>query len=330
MTKDKVLVLLKRSSGYLSGEAMSKEIGVSRAAVHTAIKKLRADGYDIVSTTNKGYRLKNEMDQLTVGEISSNFKRKKERNLVCLESTDSTNLRVKEMAAAGAESGTVIVANEQTAGRGRLGRSFQSDKNTGIYLSMLVRPKVGIEHLAEITAWVAVCVASAIEEVAKQSPGIKWVNDVVMNGKKVCGILTELSLEAESGNVEYIVVGIGINVHNKTTDFSEEIREVASSIDEQSGQVVNRAKLCAAIIENLEEMFLVWPNNKELYLKYYREHSVTTGKKVKLLRGGEEKQAFCEEVTEQFHLLVRYEDGTYEDVSSGEVSVRGMYGYVDM
>lgn len=329
MTKDQVLLLLKQAEDYISGETMSREIGVSRAAIHTAVNKLRKEGYQIVSTTNKGYRLENTLDQLTFGEITSFLTKEREGQMICYEVTDSTNTRLKELAQNGATAGTVAIANEQTAGKGRLGRSFQSDKNTGIYMSMLMRPQGGLEHISEITAWVAVCVSRAIEKVVGVTPGIKWVNDVVLNGKKICGILTELSVEGESGSIQYLIVGIGLNVHTKVEDFPEEIRQKASSIDEQTGKYVNRAQLAAAVVEELDAMFAKWPEGKEEYLSYYREHCVTTKKQVRLLRGKEERFGYAEEVTEDFHLRVCYEDGTKEEVSSGEVSVRGLYDYID-
>lgn len=329
MTKDQVLLLLKQADDHISEEKMSSEIGVSRAAIHTAVNKLRKEGYRIISTTNKGYRLENPVDQLNMGGIMSFFTKKRDGQLICYESTDSTNNRLKELAQNGASAGMVAIANEQTAGKGRFGRTFQSDKNTGIYMSILMRPRGALEQISEITAWVAVCVSRAIEKVVGVMPGIKWVNDVVLNGKKVCGILTELSVEGESGRIQHLIIGIGLNVHNKMEDFSEEIRQKASSIDEQSGKIVNRAQLTAAIIEELDFMFEKWPEGKEDYLAYYREHCVTTKKQVRLLRGKEERVGYAEEVTEQFHLQVCYEDGTKEEVSSGEVSVRGMYDYVD-
>lgn len=329
MTKDQVLILLKQAKDYLSGEEMSKSIGVSRAAIHTAVNKLRKEGYQIESATNKGYRLQNSVDLLTSGEIQSFFTKKREEDLICYETTDSTNTRLKELAQQGAKTGTVVVANEQTAGKGRLGRTFQSDKNDGIYMSILMRPNGGLEQISEITAWVAVCVARAIERVVQVNPGIKWVNDIVIEGKKVGGILTELSVEGESGKIQYLVVGIGINVHNALESFPEEIRQKASSIAVQTGKKINRAQLAAAMIEELDEMFCVWPNQKEEYLSYYRKNCVTLQKQVRLLRGGEERTGFAKGITEEFHLLVEYEDGNTEDISSGEVSVRGMYGYVD-
>lgn len=329
MTKDQVLILLKQAKDYLSGEEMSKSIGVSRAAIHTAVNKLRKEGYQIESATNKGYRLQNSVDLLTSGEIQSFFSKKREADLICYETTDSTNTRLKELAQQGAKSGTVVVANEQTAGKGRLGRNFQSDRNDGIYMSILMQPNGGLEQISEITAWVAVCVARAMERVVQVTPGIKWVNDIVIEGKKVGGILTELSVEGESGKIQYLVVGIGINVHNGLESFPEELRQKASSIAVQTGKKINRAQLAAAMIEELDEMFRVWPDQKEEYLSYYRENCVTLHKQVRLLRGGEERTGFAKGITEEFHLLVEYEDGNTEDISSGEVSVRGMYGYVD-
>lgn len=329
MTKDQVLLLLKQADDYISGETMSKKIGVSRAAIHTAVNKLRKEGYQIISATNKGYRLENTVDQLTFGEITSYLTKERTGQMFCYEVTDSTNTRLKELAQNGAPAGTVAIANEQTAGKGRLGRVFQSDKDTGIYMSMLMKPQGGLEHISEITAWVAVCVSRAIEKVVGITPGIKWVNDVVLNGKKICGILTELSVEGESGSIQYLIVGIGLNVHNKIEDFPEEIRQKASSIDEQTGRRVKRAQLAAAVIEELDTMFATWPEGKEKYLSYYRKHCVTTQKQVRLLRGKEERSGYAEEVTEDFHLQIRYEDGTREEVSSGEVSVRGLYGYID-
>lgn len=328
-TKDKVLLLLKNREDYMSGEEMSQEIGVSRAAVHTAVKKLRMDGYKIASVTNRGYRLENSVDQLSIGEIASYLEAGRENDILCYDVIDSTNTKVKELAQQGAKEGTVVIANAQTAGRGRLGRNFQSDSDNGIYMSMLLRPKCEIAQISEITAWVAVCVARAITRVCGKQTGIKWVNDVIMNGKKISGILTEMAVESESGFIQYVVVGIGINVHNQKEDFAEEIREIASSVDAESGVRVNRAKLAAYVIGELDTMYAHWPNEKDEYLQYYRGHCVNLGKEVKVIRGREERKGRAEDVTEDFQLKVIYEDGTEEKISSGEVSVRGLYGYVD-
>lgn len=328
-TKDKVLLLLKNRENYMSGEEMSQEIGVSRAAVHTAVKKLRLEGYEIASVTNRGYRLENSVDQLSVGEIASYLNEGREKDILCYDVIDSTNTKAKELAQQGAKEGTVVIANSQTAGRGRLGRNFQSDRDKGIYMSMLLRPKCEISQISEITAWVAVCVSRAITRACGKQAGIKWVNDVVMNGKKICGILTEMAMESESGFIQHVVVGIGINVHNKEEDFPEEIRKIASSVDVESGVRGNRAKLAAYIIEELDIMYAHFPNEKDEYISYYRKNCVNLGREVRVLRRGEERTGRAEEITEDFRLNVSYENGEHEMVSSGEVSVRGLYGYVD-
>ena len=329
MTKDQVLLLLKEEKDYISGETMSQKIGVSRAAIHSAVKKLRAEGYEIVSATNRGYRLEKSADCLTTGEICSFLKKEREAEIIYYEQTDSTNTRLKELAQNGAKEGTVVVANEQSAGRGRLGRNFTSGKDAGIYMSVLFRPQSGLNQISEITAWISVCVSRAIERVTGERPGIKWVNDIVMKGKKICGILTEMAMEGESGYIQYLIAGIGINVHYKISDFPEALQNKASSLDEVLGKTVNRAELTAAIIEELDAMYTKWPDQKEEYLKYYRDACITTQKQVRLLKGKEEKFGTALEVTDDFGLLVEYTDGTREVVSSGEVSVRGLYGYVD-
>ena len=329
MTKDQVLLLLKEQNDYISGEAMSRKIGVSRAAIHTAVKKLRAEGYEIVSATNRGYRLEKSVDCLTAGEIRSYLKQERKAKIIYYEETDSTNTRLKELAQAGEKEGTVVVATAQNAGRGRLGRNFTSGKDKGIYLSILFRPQNGLNHIPEITAWVSVCVSKAVERVTGQKPGIKWVNDIVMGGKKICGILTEMAMEGESGYIQYLIVGIGINVHYKTSDFPKELQEKASSLDAVLGKTVNRAELAAAVIEELDSMYENWPTKKAEYLEYYRQACVNTNKQVRLLKNKEEKFGTALEITDNFGLLVEYEDGTREEVSSGEVSVRGIYGYMD-
>lgn len=328
MTKDNVLVLLKQKKDYVSGEEISRELGVSRAAVNTAVKKLRAEGYEILSATNRGYSLQRSVDSLTAGEIYPYIPKERRETVHCLEQVDSTNTYLKKLAQEGAADGTIVIANEQTAGRGRLGRSFQSKKNTGIYMSMLMRPEQGIENISEITAWVAVAVAKAIEKVAGVKPGIKWVNDLILGKKKICGILTEMAMEGESGHIQYLVTGIGINVHNKIEDFPEELRATASSILEETGKQISRAELAATLIQELDTMYQQWPKEKERYLAYYREVCVTVGKEIRILRRGEEKAGTAVDVTDEFHLQVAYPDGSEEIISSGEVSVRGMYGYV--
>ncbi len=212
MIKEEVLAILKKKNDYVSGEKISTELGVSRMAISHAVKSLRNDGYNVSSVTNKGYRLLEnpDMDRLTAGELMSYLSRERMKHVLCLDIVDSTNTKLRELAFDGADSGYVVMANQQTCGRGRLGRSFMSPKDTGIYLSMLLRPDCLPKDCPAITAWTGVAVSRAIKRVTGISPSIKWVNDLYMSDKKICGILSELSVESESGHVQHIIVGIGM------------------------------------------------------------------------------------------------------------------------
>lgn len=272
--------------------------------------------------------MKESTDLLTLENIELFLAGKRQKKVICLECVDSTNTYLKKLAKEGAVDGTVVIANEQTAGRGRLGRSFQSEKNTGIYMSILMKPKGALNNIAEITAWVAVAVAKAIEQIAGKKPGIKWVNDLVLDGKKICGILTERITVGQCRQDSCLIVGIGINVNNRKEDFLEEIQEIASSIRMVTGKTIVRGELVSAVIRELDGMYQAWPCGKKNYLSYYRNSCVTTGKEVRIIQNGKERIGIAECVTEEFQLQIRYEDGTREVVSSGEVCIRGMYGYV--
>ncbi|MFA5561919.1 MAG: biotin--[acetyl-CoA-carboxylase] ligase [Eubacteriales bacterium] len=328
MTKDTVLAMLRQADGYLSGEQISGSLGVSRAAVHTAVKSLRAEGYDIHSLTNRGYRLGHAPDRLSRGELLAELSGGRMEHVLCLEEVDSTNNRLREWAHRGAAEGSVVIANHQRAGKGRLGRRFESPKDQGVYLSMLLRPTLPPADAATLTAWVAVAVCRAVEAVCGARPDIKWVNDIVMNGQKLGGVLTELSAEAESGQVQFVVVGIGLNVSQSRDDFPGDIRDMATSLREATGGPVRRARLAAALIRELDRLRDDFPHARDAYLSAYRQSCLTLGRQVRVLRGGVEKQGVARGVDERFALLVDFSDGTCEALSSGEVSVRGLYGYV--
>lgn len=244
------------------------------------------------------------------------------------EITDSTNRVLKELAKNGAKEGQVVLANEQTNGRGRLGRSFFSPKDKGIYMSVLLRPDDKAYEVAPLTAWVAVAVANAIESVSGVRPGIKWVNDLVLNGRKVCGIMTELAVKEDGNKVDYVIVGIGVNVNGTREEFPEELRQMASSIEAETGITVSRAQLVTEIIRELDLLSENWQIETAKYLDQYRADCVTIGKEVRVLSPEGERAATALSVEGDFSLLVRYDVGTIERVYSGEVSVRGLYGYV--
>lgn len=326
--KQQVLALLTaRRDEYISGEAMSETLGVSRAAVWKAISVLREDGYVIEAAPRRGYRLTAGPDRLTAGTILPHLRDPSPDRLICLDSVDSTNNYAKTFAMRGGAGGTYIVADEQTGGRGRLGRSFLSPKGRGIYLTALYRPDIPPMQAVNLTAHAAVAVCDGIEAACGVRPGIKWTNDIVLGGRKLCGILTEMSVEGETGALQYIIVGIGINANHAPEDFPPDIRDIATSLAMELDRPVPRGQLCACIINALEDMYGAWLTGGGDYRQRYRQSCLTLGRPVRLLRGNCTEEAFAEDIDSDFGLIVRHPDGQRETVSSGEVSVRGLCGY---
>lgn len=327
MLKDRVFAILKNDGGYVSGEKISELLGVSRAAVNSAIKTLRDDGYIIPSATNRGYMLEGGPDLLNAGELLARLGGERMESVICLDTVDSTNTYLRNLALDGGEDGLVVCADCQTGGRGRRGRAFLSPGGVGVYMSALIRPRSLPEDTAALTAWTAEAMCRAAQEACGVRPGIKWVNDLIMNGRKVAGILTEMSVESESGSVQYVISGVGFNVNQLAEDFPPELRSVASSLRQESGGMVCRAALAAAMIRAFDALRADFPEKQDQYLQNYRRDCLTTGRRVLLTRGDMSREAFAEGVDDGFGLLVRYDDGTSETVSSGEVSVRGLMGY---
>ena len=312
--KQELLKLLESSKGiYLSGEKIAESLGVSRAAVWKAINSLKSEGYEIESVTSRGYMLSAESDMLSEEGIKLHLKH--EIPLHYYHETDSTNKRCIALALEDAAHGTCAVADKQTAGRGRLGRSFYSPSSTGIYLSLVLHPAFDISKAVLITVAASVAVARAIEKVCKVTPEIKWVNDIYIDGKKVCGILTEAVTDFESGQIKAVVPGIGINC--STTEFPEEIRDVAGCIPGS----FSRNELAAAVIDELLD---IADNIEEReFIEYYRSHSLIIGKDINILKAGKEPvPAHAEGIDENGGLIVSYADGSGETITTGEVSIR--------
>lgn len=322
MTKDNVLYYLKEQQGYVSGQAISEKLGLSRMAVSAAVSSLRDDGYQIESSPRRGYRLVGSPDHLTVGELMTCLPSERMARVICLDSVDSTNRYLKDLADKGASEGQVVIANEQTEGRGRRGRSFLSLKDKGIYFSILLRPDTKPAAMAEITAWTAVAVGDAVEKVCGIHPDIKWVNDLLMNDRKITGILTEMSLEAETGMISSVIIGIGINVNQDPDDFPEDLRPIAGSLKTAVGQTVSRAALAAQMVVEMDKMIAAWPHDRNYYINAYKKHCTTTGKAINVIAGGTATPAESLDIGDDFSLRVRYEDGREEALNSGEVSVR--------
>lgn len=244
------------------------------------------------------------------------------------DTIDSTNTWAKQAARAGACGGTVVIADGQSAGRGRLGRSFRSPSGRGVYFSCILRPGCPPEKLMHLTCAAAMAAAQAVEDAAGFLPGIKWTNDLVVGRRKLGGILTEISIDAKSGLVDFAVIGIGINCNQRSEDFPEEIRDMACSIASVTGKEADRVELCAALIRRFSEMSQKLLTEKGAIMALYRENCVTVGQEIRIVRGDEIRYGKALSVEDDGALRVRYQDGSEGAVASGEVSVRGMYGYL--
>lgn len=324
MNKQELLALL-RQGRWVSGAELGTRLGVTRAAVSKAVAALKREGCEIESVPNRGHRLVSEPDRLTRGDILAALGSHPWADTVeVLTTVDSTNDLLKSRAAAGAPHGTVAVADCQSAGRGRLGRSFDSAPGSGVYLSVLLRPDCPPQALMTLTAQAAVAVRRAVRTVTGAEAGIKWVNDLVLAERKISGILTELSLEAESGLVSYCVVGVGVNCNRPTVDFPPELRQTAGSILSQTGHRVDRNRMAAELIRALSALpGLDWQAE-------YRAACVNLGKPIQILAPGQLPRAGTAlDIGPEAELIVETERGR-ETVRSGEVSVRGLYGYVPL
>lgn len=244
------------------------------------------------------------------------------------DTIDSTNNKAKQLAAEGAPHGTVLIAGSQTAGRGRMGRSFHSPAGKGLYLSVILRPGCRPTELMHLTCAVGVAVCDAVEDVTTLRPGIKWINDLVADRKKLGGILTELSLDAKTGLVDYAVVGIGLNCNHLREDFPPDLQKIATSLLEATGTRWEPASIAGALVCRLQELDGKLLQKKDEIMACYRKDCITLGQKVVALRGDEKRYGTALSVQDDGSLLIAFADGSRESVSSGEVSIRGMYGYL--
>ena len=238
----------------------------------------------------------------------------------------STNDTLKKWAAEGAPHGSVLISGEQTKGKGRLGRSFHSPRGTGVYLSILLRPQCRPEEIMHLTCAAAAAMVEAIRNAAGFRPGIKWTNDLVYGHKKLGGILTELGLS--SGGLDYCIIGIGINCLQQARDFPPELQDMAASLSMIAGKPVSPALLASSMMQALQHMDETLLFGKKAMLDAYRQDCITLGTEISLVRGSEIRHGKALDIDDSGALLVEFAPGQRETVSSGEVSVRGMYGYV--
>ncbi len=318
--------MLRDTDGYVSGQELCNKFGVSRTAIWKVINQLKEAGYEIEAAQNKGYHLIAAPDVMTEAELES-LKNTQWAGceIYCFDSIDSTNTKAKELAEAGHPSGTLVVADQQTLGRGRRGRSWESPAGTGIFMTLMLKPDINPNNASMLTLVAAMATARAITEVTGEAAQIKWPNDIVMNGKKVVGILTEMS--AQFDYINHIVVGIGINVHNE--EFPEEIAKTASSLLLECDHRIHRASLIEAFLEEFERLYAVYLETEDMsgLQKEYDSLLVNRGRQVRVLDPKEPFEGKAMGITKKGELIV----DTWESrklVSSGEVSVRGIYGYV--
>lgn len=324
--KDKILELLKSSNGFVSGEEISRTFGVSRTAIWKYMNALKEDGYKIESYSKKGYKLVTSPDILTSGEVLPLLKTSYiGREIVHFDSIGSTNNEARQMAMNGCKEGLVVIAEEQTSGRGRLGRAWTFPRSMSIAFSMVLKPCIKPDQAPGITLVMGTAVCRALRNTTGLDAGIKWPNDIIIGGKKVCGILTEMSAEIDA--VNHIIVGVGINVN--TREFPDELKCIATSLYLEKGENVSRKDVLASVLyefEILYENFKI--NGIKSIIQEFKSYSVTIGKQVRVVSISESFEGEAVDITEEGALIVKLKDGSKRQVISGDVSVRGLKGYV--
>lgn len=319
-TKEDLLGLLESHKGiYISGQEIAQKLNVSRAAVWKSVKALREAGYGVDAVTNKGYCLSADTDILSPQGIEKYLlPENRFLSIEVLPTVTSTNALVREKANCGAPEGYFLAANGQTNGRGRQGRAFYSPQDAGIYFTLLLRPQdCRGEQAARLTTMAAVALCEAVEAVSGKKPKIKWVNDIYLDGKKICGILTEGAFNLETGILEYAALGVGINLYQSESGFPPELQNIAGVIAESPGDDLKN-RLAAEFLNG----FLAFYRGEKTYISAYRAYSLVLGREITILSGTEKRKAVACGIDDACRLQVRYADGKTEFLSSGEISIQ--------
>ena len=324
--KDNIISILESNKGlFISGEKLANDLNVSRTAIWKAVKSLRNEGYDIYSVSNKGYSLSKETDMLSSKIIKNNMPKYSDKfNFKIYKTVESTNIIARDMAINGAESGTVVLAEEQTNGYGRNGKSFFSPYGTGIYMSIILNLKKEkkLFNSSFITTAAAMAVSKSIEEVSNENTQIKWVNDVFINEKKVCGILTEGAFSFEDGRLDYAVIGIGVNVNFPKNGFPKELDNIAASINLKNDTINTQSDmrniLIAKILENLYDYYF----NDVVFYEEYKKRSFLIGKNVSININDKEHIVRVLDIDETFALIIEFQNGKIDRLISGSVNYK--------
>ncbi|MCI8416536.1 MAG: biotin--[acetyl-CoA-carboxylase] ligase [Lachnospiraceae bacterium] len=329
--KNQVLELLRQEDGYISGQELCERFQVSRTAVWKIVNQLKEEGYGIEAVKNRGYRLVSVPDLVTEAEIQSCLHTEvMGRNCVYFAETDSTNIQIRRLAEEGAPNGTLAVADYQTAGKGRRGRGWSSKAGEDIFMSLLLRPQMNPANASMLTlvmglAGARACQELLLEQGCQEQIQIKWPNDLVWRGRKICGILTEMGAEMEV--IQYLAVGIGINVNAR--EFPREISDKAASLCMALGYPLRRAEVIARVLYYFERDYQVFLQTEDLsgLVEDYTERLVNCGRQVQVMDPGKEYTGIARGINSRGELLVEV-DGETRQVYAGEVSVRGIYGYI--
>lgn len=314
--KEEIIRLLEGNRDkVLSGEQLAEQLGVSRAAVWKAVNTLRQEGYQVEASTKRGYRLAGDNDQISEQGIRLLLNDQvKQNGLYVLDTVDSTNLYAKRLALAGGQHGDVVLAKQQTAGRGRLGRSFFSPADSGVYMSFLLKLQMPLAEASFFTIAAAVAVCQGVERCTDQKPAIKWVNDIFLDGKKICGILTEAISDFETGLTESIIVGIGVNV--KQTEFPDELQKVATALNIAGLQ---RNQVAASVVNAFFD--LVHSFDRAKILEEYKKRLMILGRTVSYQKNGAAFTGEAVDLNGQGNLIVQLPDGTRDVLNAGEISI---------
>ena len=320
-TKDMLLQMLEEQPGsFVSGEVLANELSISRNAVWKAAQALRSQGYDIRAVTNRGYQLVRSGSAVLAEDVTRRLPKNAPLKVTVIPRVKSTNSEARRLAHNGAAEGTVVIANEQTAGRGRHDRPFFSPAGTGLYLSVVLRPSLEADNAQMLTTMGAVACALAIEELTGSKTAIKWVNDVFCRGKKVCGILTEAALDLESGGLQYAIVGMGVNLFPPAGGFPADLPQAGAVYTARPQGLESRSQLAGEI---LNQFFAFYPHLEEKpFFQAYRDRSLVLGREVTVLERGQTRTALALDLNPDFSLQVREADGRERALASGEVRVK--------
>ncbi|MFC1855249.1 biotin--[acetyl-CoA-carboxylase] ligase [Thermodesulfobacteriota bacterium] len=321
--KNRILKILKGNDNYISGQSIAKELNISRNAIHKHIQSLKELGYSIESKRSSGYRLINSINFIDSLEVENKFKNSLfAKKIIHLKSIPSTNDEAYKLAEEGCDEGTIILSEKQTKGKGRLGRAFESSMKNNLYFSILLRPKLSPAAAPKITLLSALSVVAAIEETSNLKPKVKWPNDIFINDKKVCGILTEM--KSETDRIDFMILGIGVNVNSSVNDYPNKFKPILTTLSDEERRLLPRQQIFEKIITNFERIYATMKNDEfsEKILKKWADSSYLMGKKVTVNNADNKITGTVIGIDESGFLNLKV-DGKIKRVFSGTIEVVG-------